>query len=146
MAYSIQAFINEFQNSNLLKMDIPTVSLEQNFIMLPVNKMVREKFRISTLPLLEEKDNEISVISSFGCSISKGVKVAYIEAEFFGGVGMQASIVFENEKIVSEPQVSKNAINLALQYLRVSKLNFFDEFDALGLGKYRHTEEWIINA
>lgn len=146
MAYSIQAFITEFQNSNLLKMDIPIVSLEQNLIMVPVNKVVREKFHISTLPLLEEKDNENSAISYFGCSISKGVKVAYIEAEFFGGVGMQASIVFDNEKIISEPQVSKNAINLALQYLGVSRLNFFDEFDALGLGKYRNTEEWVINA
>ena len=143
--YLLQAFISKDEKSDSLKMDIPFVSLEQGFLIFPVNKVVREKLNIPISPLIEGNDNGISIISSFGCSVSNKIKVAYVEAEFFGGRGMQASVIFENEKIVSEPKLSINAINLALQYLGVSKLNFFDEFDALGLGKYRDTEKWTNN-
>src|SRR5262245_20848687 len=37
-------------------------------------------------------------------------KAAYIEAEFWGGKGMQASVVFEKNRIVSGPDIFANAI------------------------------------
>jgi hypothetical protein len=105
--------------------------------------MLREKFGISFLPLLEGNKNDHQALCSFGFSVSEGTKVAYIEAEFFGGEGTQSSMVFENGTIVSDFIVSANAINLALQYLGVARLSFLDEFEALGLGRCRNTEQWL---
>ena len=146
MAYLIQAFVSSSKNPNLLKLSIPCFSLAQDFVLVPTNKVIREKFEISALPLLEGNNNNLTVLCNFGFSLSGGAKVAYSEAELFGGGGMQASMVFENGKIIPDAIVSKNAINLALQYLGVAKASSPDEFDALGLGKYRNTEQWIDNS
>lgn len=143
MAYSIEAFVCSNENSNLLKLSLPYFSLPQDFVLIPMNKALREKFEISVLPLLEGNKGDLATLCNFGFSLSDGARAAYIEAEFFGGEGMQVSMVFENGKIISDAVVSKNAINLALQFLGVTKSSSFDEFETLGLGKHRDTEQWI---
>lgn len=143
MAYLIQAFISKDGNPNLLPLSIPYLALVQGFVLAPVNKNFRDRFNLSIFPLLEGDNTGLLALSSVGCLVSENAKVAYIEAEFFGGDGMQASMVFENGKITLDKTVSRNAINSALHYLGVEKLTYIDEFEALRLGKYRNTEQWI---
>jgi hypothetical protein len=143
MAYSIQAFITGSTNPNLPRLTLPAVALSQDFILVPITKMLQEKYGISFLPLLEGNNNDHQALCNLGYSVSDGTKVAYIEAEFFGGEGTQSSMIFENGNIVSDSIVSANAINLALQHLGVARLSFPDEFDALGLGRCRDTEQWL---
>ena len=76
--------------------------------------------------------------------------VAYVEASYFGGIGGQISIVWQNGSVILEPvgernsegdMISQGAINAALRILGVQRAES-DEFEALGLGRHRHIEDW----
>lgn len=77
-------------------------------------------------------------------AISRNGCLSYVEAEFFGGSGTQGSAVFRNGKKAGSIIVDEHAINDALVEIGVQRLNHQDEFDALGLGKYRNTEDWLL--
>ncbi|MDX3797756.1 hypothetical protein [Streptomyces sp. AK04-3B] len=78
--------------------------------------------------------------------------VAYVEAEYFGGVGEQQAVVWDGGTIVLGPlQVPEghpfppagSAISQALRRLGVVADAGEDEFTALGLERHRHGEGWI---
>ena len=81
-------------------------------------------------------------------------RVAYVEAEFFGGEGVQAAIGWENGEIALGPMVEEDddlpppleqgAINQALRWLgvRVAR-GRIDEFETVGLGRHRETDDWL---
>lgn len=77
--------------------------------------------------------------------ISISGKVAYIEAEYFGGVGEQSSVVWNAGHQVLGPEHGASAINAALRCLEV-RSEASDEFDAIGLGRHRHVEDWLEEA
>lgn len=91
-------------------------------------------------------------LNHFGQTHSHPGPLAYIETDYFGGQGSQGAIVWSKGKILFGPAVTGNrgdvqvdqlpagAINCALKMLGVEKGNRIDEFEALGLGKYR---KWI---
>src|SRR5262249_32403914 len=71
--------------------------------------------------------------------------VAYVEAHFFGGAGGQSAIVWQQGQVrLALSQEGIGAINQALRYLgvRASSPGVFDEFDMVGLGRWRSTERW----
>jgi hypothetical protein len=81
--------------------------------------------------------------------------IAYLEAEMFGGVGTQATVVWLNGEVWLGPATTQFgwpppdpatnphwAFNQALRQLGVTRGAAFDEFDAAGLGRHRHTEDW----
>ncbi len=74
-------------------------------------------------------------------------KVGFIETEYFGGEGVQSSIVCEKGKVIYGPQISNNdnlnPINDALKILGVYVSKQQDEFDEIGLGRNRSTEKWF---
>jgi hypothetical protein len=70
-------------------------------------------------------------------------RVAYVEAEFFGGVGEQVSAGWENGALVFGPLNASDAINQALRWLGVTADAEMDEFDTVGLGRHRFTERWV---
>lgn len=76
-------------------------------------------------------------------ALSQNRTIAYIEAEVFGGSGSQASVISTNGVQVGHPIVDHDAINLALRNLCVIKGSAIDEFEAVGLGRHRDTEEWL---
>ena len=81
--------------------------------------------------------------------------VAYVEAEFFGGVGEQAAVVWDRGEAVFGPTaqqfpsdvaaVNVGPINGALRALGVTAVDGRDEFDSLGLGRHRHVEDWAAD-
>jgi hypothetical protein len=71
-------------------------------------------------------------------------RVAYIETEYFGGVGAQAAAVWEGGKMILGPrQADIGPINDALKLLGVTRTQTQDEFDVAGLGRHRETESWL---
>jgi hypothetical protein len=81
--------------------------------------------------------------------------IAYLEAEIFGGTGTQAIVLWRNDQVCLGPVTTKFTatapdpssspqwpFNQALRELGVDRGGAFDEFDALGLGRWRHTEDW----
>lgn len=94
-------------------------------------------------------------LNHFGQTHSHPGPLAYIETDYFGGVGSQGAIVWSKGKIIFGPAVTGNrcemqvdqlpagAINCALKIFGVKPGNQIDEFEALGLGKYQTMEDWI---
>lgn len=78
-------------------------------------------------------------------------RLAYIEAEFFGGQGEQGAVVFHSGQVVwaspfgpvQPPIRAQSPISGALSQLGVSATNGQDEFDTVGLGLHRRTEDWL---
>jgi hypothetical protein len=82
--------------------------------------------------------------------MSRDDVVAYVEAEMHGamvGGGGQAATVWRDGQIVFGPLQSsgQGAINQALQFMGVPAdpaVGGGDEFDTVGLGRHRNTEQW----
>ncbi|MGI5478757.1 hypothetical protein [Streptomyces lavendofoliae] len=83
---------------------------------------------------------------------SIGWPVAYVEAEYFGGMGEQRAAVWDGGSVVlgplhveeREPFPSAGSpISQALRRLGVVATADEDEFSALGLERHRHSEAWI---
>jgi hypothetical protein len=74
--------------------------------------------------------------------------IAYVEAEYFGGVGYQSVVLWQGGHIALGPMLawqlplSEMPINRVLRTLGVAKGDALDEFEAAGLGKHRSTEAW----
>ena len=64
--------------------------------------------------------------------------LAYIETDYAGGVGTQAGVLLERGKVVLGPVEGKGTVNRLLNAIGVWHRPGEDEFDALGLGRYRH--------
>lgn len=78
--------------------------------------------------------------------------VAYMEAEYFGGVGEQRAAVWDGGTIVLGPlhvaecqplPVDGSPISQALRRLGVVASAGMDEFSTVGLDRHRHSEDWI---
>ncbi|WP_317444629.1 hypothetical protein [Streptomyces collinus] len=82
---------------------------------------------------------------------SAGGPVAYVEAEYFGGVGEQRAVVCDGGAVVLGPlhleegqpfAPAGSPISQALRRLGVVARAGGDEFSAAGLDRYRHGEAW----
>lgn len=78
--------------------------------------------------------------------------VAYVEAEYFGGVGTQRAAVWARGALVFSPFAVEEhepvpregtPISRALRLLGVVTDRGLDEFDTVGLRRYRHLEDWV---
>jgi hypothetical protein len=68
--------------------------------------------------------------------------IAYLEAEYFGGAGVQAAAVWTRGVLTLEPGTGAPSINDALRVLGVVAQEGLDQFDTLHLGRCRETERW----
>ncbi|MGR3616268.1 MAG: hypothetical protein ACU0BB_09515 [Paracoccaceae bacterium] len=66
-------------------------------------------------------------------------KFALINTEYFGGVGEQHATAYENGQRTL--CVTSDGINKALSMIGVTRSDNKDEFDSIGLGKYRHFDD-----
>lgn len=83
---------------------------------------------------------------------SKSHPLAYVEAEFFGGSGIQTAGVWSGGEFLYHPEattpdrstpVDDAPINRALRALGVRREGRHDEFGSVGLDRFRHTEDWV---
>ncbi|MFD7136494.1 hypothetical protein [Streptomyces sp. NPDC059894] len=83
---------------------------------------------------------------------SAGGPVAYVEAEYFGGVGEQRAAVWNGGTVVLGPlhieegqsfSPAGSPISQALRRLGVVASAGADEFSSVGLDRHRHGEAWI---
>lgn len=86
---------------------------------------------------------------------SLGGPLAYVEAEYFGGVGEQRAAVWEGGTLPKdvlhvrqgEPFPTQGSpISQVLRRLGAVKGSYVDEFEAVGLRRHRCTEDWAIAA
>jgi hypothetical protein len=135
-----------------LKQGFPFVALKHGLSLIPLE---RDYLFLLKGDLTEAKELSDwtcpSWLSLLGACFSKS---AYVEAEFWGGTGMQASLVFEGGRVVLGPTVADKSINKALRKLGVSDepagivhglplIPGKDPFDMVGLSRYRSVQAWL---
>ncbi|MET7486861.1 hypothetical protein [Streptomyces sp. NPDC005538] len=74
--------------------------------------------------------------------------VAYVEAEYFGGVGEQRAAVWVDGALAlgpleEPPTMELSAISQALRRLGATSGPGQDEFTAVGLDRHRHHDGWL---
>lgn len=70
--------------------------------------------------------------------------LVYFETGYFGGEGSQAAAAYQDgHPLPPTPSCGEGAINRALGCLGITRHGAFDEFDQIGLNRYRHTSDWI---
>lgn len=81
---------------------------------------------------------------------STATRIAFVETEFWGGVGQQTAAVWHHGVLVLGPvfqggmdQPEGTPISQALRALGVEKRHHVDEFEAADLGRHRHTADWL---
>lgn len=143
MAYTLQAFILGMGPPMVLPAGLRTVALPCRLEMIPLDGQARQALELPFLPLTDEGSDGVPLpIIEMGRVLSESRKLAYIEAEYFGGQGSQASLQFAMGLLVDPPQLNADAINQALRWLGVHCANELDEFDTVRLGVHRNTENW----
>jgi hypothetical protein len=81
--------------------------------------------------------------------------IGYVEADFFGGSGIQTAVAWRDTGVTLGPlgrgtrqqappgsTLDDEPINTALRYLGVRRGATRDEFDTLALGRHRQVEDW----
>jgi hypothetical protein len=156
MSYTLSAFIAELNVLHAVSEQYPpmiTVPLKQGFGLIPMTSQVAQYFEYES-----KKDvgqDEFYWLSPYMTLIAAKAstlgKIAYIEAEFFGGAGHQASILWGNGAVLFGPlwaerlPISEMPINRVLRLMGVRVENSLDEFATLELGVYRATDAWLKN-
>ena len=76
---------------------------------------------------------------------SEEAPLVYIETDYSGGKGMQGALCCDDGKVVYGPaRAVHGPVNEALAWLGVGTgEGSEDAFEALGLGRHRHTEDWV---
>jgi hypothetical protein len=131
------------------------VELPQRYGLLPITSQVLDHLGGDAAPFGDVFWFLSSGVDSLARRISLTGGIAYLEAEIFGGTGTQAIVLWRNGQVCLGPVTTEFTatapdpssspqwpFNQALRELGVDRGDAFDEFDALGLGRWRRTEDW----
>jgi hypothetical protein len=112
--------------------------------MIPLTSELRHRLGIPDLPLTDEDDRPVvpESLDALCRKLSLHGLVVYLEAEFWGGQGMQAHALFRAGAALGPPVVAEDAINPALRQLGVHPDPHGDEVAAVGLGRHRDADAW----
>lgn len=145
MAYTLQAIIAK-SGSLLTELPKPlkVVQLQTDVALVPLGVDARKALHLPFLPLVDDGNQGLPVQLHELCQrLSLGCSLAYVEAEFFGGVGMQAHALYSVGKSMGLPLISEAAINDALRFVGSPTGESMDEFETAGLGLHRDTDSWL---
>ena len=145
--YTIQAIITDLEKSSIIDgLNIEWVQMPLNKIMIPLMEDSIHDYEIPFLPLTDDGEDYLpEELSSLCEQLSKDTQLIYIEAEIFGGDGIQACVKFSNSFQIGDTIIDQSAINIGLSFLGIERTNEHDEFDTMELGKHRDTAQWIKN-
>jgi hypothetical protein len=125
------------------------VHLEQGIGMIPISEALLNTIeQDATSPgAVGEPGFEFlsDILLAWARRISKGMTLAYLEAEFVSGEGTESAVVLRDGEIVLGPLHGTGAVNRVLRTLGVSVWSQREEFEVVGLGKHRSPEEWLTD-
>ena len=152
MPYSICGLVvRSHEVEPLNSSSLTFVRLMENLSLLPIEQ--KHILLIDGDETEARADFEINIPTWLDGLARRFSECAYIEADIWGGTGMQAGVVFQGGQVFKGPVISSAAINFSLRHLGVvsgsdegflSALigNHKDAFDKVGLGRFRSVEGW----
>ena len=148
MAHIIDAIVlkNNYDSKEAEKYDLRGVPLDfgltmffidDDFINYWQNKLNIAGFLETNCPYPNAR-----VIYEFMKRISRSdpIQYAVVSTAYVGGIGEQYANVYKNDENVD---ISIKTISDALRFLGVLKESHYDEFDALGLGRFRSNPDYL---
>lgn len=142
MGHNISAIIAKagIDEKKAKEFDLP-VFMENGYAIIALDEG-HSDFWTERLGLTDTDENQIildcKVTHLFAREI--GIKrYAIINTDYFGGVGEQYAAVYEDGKVIMKTEEGR--INKALKLLGVKCTPGYDEFDSIGLGKYRSFDD-----
>jgi hypothetical protein len=147
MGYYLEAFICKKADSNLLTdrfEEAIAVELGQGLALIPMTEalfdQINEYSVSDSIDKFTYMDDHVEqkVLDAIG-----DTKFAYVEAEYFGGTGGQIAVTWNNNKREQILPFGQDQINAVLKSFGVIANKGQDEFQTLGLGRFRHTKDWI---
>lgn len=157
MSYELRALAGLYQVAAQTagEAGIAVVELPQGYGLVPITPQVFDRLGGGTArPFGDTFWFLSSGVESLARKVSHTGPIAYLEADIFGGSGTQAMMAWRDGEVWLGPATTESrwpsdpasnpqwAFNQALRQLGVDRGEAFDEFDALNLGKHRHTEDW----
>ena len=121
------------------------ISLEQDFSFFPLVDKTLDELGLLNAAFLDNFRRLPNARADFLARLSSITRLLYLETEYFGGTGKQLAVVFEDGKIIYGPKKGVvGPISRGLYLLGVVKAQGdYDEFDTIGLWRYRHTYGWL---
>jgi hypothetical protein len=120
------------------------VVLPQGFALIPVTRALHEDVIELFGEDLASPHGELVTLSTalerVVSDASHGAQLAYIETDYFGGMGDQSAIGWESGAVACVPNHGGPPINTVLAWMGAVANTGSDEFDALHLGNYRDTD------
>lgn len=156
MAYTLCALVARQPVAVVLRAEagLGAVELAQGIWMVPLGRSARVELGGPDPGASEGFWSLTSGIEALARHASLAGPVGYLEAEFFGGIGTQAAVAWWDDKVLVDPasielggpdsvELAKSPFNQVLRRLGVLRGEAIDEFDAVGLNRYRSTEDWV---
>lgn len=155
MGYELRAMITP-SDARLDGLDLAVVQRPERFVLIPLTNDVFDRLGGGDDRPHEQQFWFLSGgIRDLALQLSRTAPVTYIEVEFFGGAGTQASIAWRDGEIIAGPakhdfesgvdDLPRECwpVNAALAAIGATAGDAIDEFDALRLGQHRQTDDWL---
>ena len=143
--------VSNYENAHL-------VVLSQGFAMVPLTENLYDS--------LPDRDGSVppgsgtfefltAKVCYLLCELSRGGPIAYCETDYHGGAESQCAAVWGHQAVTMPPahifsdhsraphELAQQPVNTALRMLGAGKADKVDEFDGLGLGRFRDDQDWI---
>lgn len=121
------------------------VALADGFALVPLDHDWRHALDLDALDL----EQVLPALGPFALEASVHGPIAYLHIETFGGAADQCVVVWDGGDVVMAEQAEEAReplpSNRALQRIGVVAPEGQDEFDTLGLGRHRETEDWLAD-
>ena len=150
MAHCIQAIVTKSHVADRIRAvypQLPSVGMRQGFIILPVDDLFVDS--VTEPQASQSSETWMRLTDAFHDllrELSRFGPLAYIETEYFGGVGGQGAAVYSDGMVVMKPEWSNSGtINRALKLIGVKSRLLGDRFSALGLDQYRSNDDLMDN-
>ncbi len=149
MGHWIECLVYKDEDSDPLLPSLKTarrINLKHGFVAVPIDQKLLDEFRALHTTARTQEDVvrgkiEPDPVPTFLLeAVAQHHSIAYIRTRYFGGTGEQVAGLWENGQIVMGPLMSATSgpINAVLKKMGVPlDAGAVDEFDSLGLGRYR---------
>jgi hypothetical protein len=153
MAYTLNAFVATLPVLERFRQDFPAfkvVALKQKLGLIPLTAEISQSLWDQAPPFGSVVFQRLpQALTDYAARASQAGYLAYVEADYFGGAGHQAAVIWKDGQRERGPflayrlPLSDMPINYALRLLGVTIYQALDEFETVGLNAYRHTEDWL---
>lgn len=147
MGYYLQAFICKQTETNIFTENFDKakkVIIDQGLSLIPMTEELFDQINNFVVSNSVDKFEYLTdSIETKVLQLMGDKKLAYVEAEYFGGQGGQISIIWGNHKREHLFSYGQDCINKVLKDFGVQAKSGNDEFDTVGLGRHRNTIDWV---